>query len=680
MKKILILSAIFPSLYAQEVILEEITVEGKREIITPEKIKELPAKDIGEALEKSAAGLWKIRKGGIANDIVIRGFKKDEVNQLFDGARVYNACPNRMDPGLFHIDFAEIKEIEIIRGPFDVKNYGAVGGTVNVITREPKKGFSGKLNLSLDNWKYTNASGIFSYAKERLGFLIGYSFRFSKPYKDGKGRRITEIYPKNSPFRYSSDEVNSTAFNIHTLWTKFSYKFSKNLKIKLDYAHQKATDVLYPYLMMDATLDEVDRFNVKLEGKKFETQLYGSSVRHWMNNQKRVAGSNTPRGYSMETYAKSKVYGFKGSYKIRGITLGVDTFYRYWEATTTMYMRNKGMYKSQDTIPNVDTINIGLFFEHKKKLNKRLKLLYGLRVDYTKMKADKYKANVKLYEHYHGTKDTDKSNFYPSGNIQLFYEIKKGLELFAGVGSAVRVPDPQERYFALDRMGKMEARYGDWVGNPNLDPERNTEMDLGLKLEKMFLNGEVRAFFSYVNNYIYPYKVEAPSTGNPKNQNTKAMSYTNIDAYFYGFEAKGTYAITYMLFLDGSVAYTRGRKKDTYPEKNIRDKDVAEVPPLTARISLRYDNGTYFGEIESVFASTQNNVDTDLNEKKTSGYGILNVKGGFRRNRLTLYGGVENVFDKLYYTHLSYLRNPFSSGVKVPEPGRTYYITLNYEF
>ncbi|GAB6066211.1 TonB-dependent receptor [Aquifex pyrophilus] len=680
MRKLILLTSLFSISWAQEVFLEEVRIEGKREVVTPERIRELPAKDVGEALEKSTPGVWKVRKGGIANDVVIRGFKREEVNQLFDGARVYNACPNRMDPGLFHVDFAEIKEIEVIKGPFDVKNYGAVGGTVNVRTQEPKKGVSGKLNLTFDNWNYTNASGIFSYGRDRLGFLIGYSFRFSKPYEDGKGRKITEIYPENSPFRYSPDEVNSTAFNIHTVWTKLSYKFRKDLKLKLDYAHQKANDVLYPYLMMDAILDEVDRFNAKLEGKRYEAQLYGSSVRHWMNNQKRVAGSTAPRGYSMETYAKTKVYGFKGSYKLKGITLGIDTFYRYWEATTTMYMANAGMYKSQNTIPDVDTLNFGLFLEHRRKLGKSLKLLYGLRLDYTRTKANKDEANLGLYEHYHGTRDTSKSDLYPSGNIQLFYEVSKELELFVGLGTAVRVPDPQERYFALDRMGSMEAKYGDWVGNPELDPERNTEIDLGLKLKRTFFNGEIRTFFSYVKDYIYPYKVNAQSTGNPMNQNTKAMSYTNIEAYFYGFEAKGTYAITYTFFIDGFVAYTRGKKKDTYPEKNIRDKDIAEIPPLTARIALRYDNGTFFGEVESLLASTQDNVDSDLNEKKTSGYGVINVKGGFRKKGITIYGGVENVFDKLYYTHLSYVRNPFSSGVKVPEPGRTYYITVSYTF
>ncbi|HIQ49329.1 MAG TPA: TonB-dependent receptor [Aquifex aeolicus] len=677
MRKSLLLGVIFSTAFAQEIILEEIQVIGKGEFLTEDTVRELPVKDLGEALEYNIPGIWKVRKGSIASDVVIRGFKKDEVNQLFDGARIYNACPNRMDPGIFHIDFVEVENIEIIKGPFDIRNYGAVGGTVNVNTKDPKQGFSGNLNLSFDNWGYFNPSVSLSYGTDRWGLLIGYAFRFSKPYEDGLGRKITELYLPDNPSAYSPEEVNSTAFNIHTLWTKLSYKLTNDLNLKLNYTHQRATDVLYPYLMMDAIYDETDRFNVSLEGPYFKTQFYVSSVRHWMTDQKRISGSSTPLGYKMGTLAKSKVYGFKSEYKLKNLSFGIDTFYRYWEAQTTMFM---GTYKTQNTIPDVDVINVGLFWEYKDKLSNRLKLVAGIRVDYTKTQADSRKANKTLYLHYHGTDDVSQTDFYPSGNIQFFYSLTKGLELFMGLGSAVRVPDPQERYFALDRMGDTETEIGDWVGNPKLDPERNTELDIGLKFFHERYSGEFRTFFSYVNNYIYVYRATAPSTGDMMNTNTQAMSYTNIDAYFYGFEFRGTYAISDTLFFDGNIAFTRARKIDTYPEKNIYDKDIAEIPPLTARLALRYDTGNYFGEVETILSSTQNNVDSDLWEQKTSGYGVVNLKTGAQYKNIRLIAGVNNLFDKLYYTHLSYLRNPFSTGMKVPEPGRTFYLTVSYNF
>ncbi|NPA32740.1 MAG: TonB-dependent receptor [Aquificae bacterium] len=695
MKKALLGLALFSVGFAQEVLLEEVEVLGQREVLTEETIRELPAKDVGEALEFNIPGVWKIRKGAIANDIVIRGFKKDEVNQLFDGARVYNACPNRMDPGIFHIDFAEVEKIEVIKGPFDIRNYGAVGGTVNVITKDPKEGLSGKVNLTFDNWKYFNPSAYISYGTDRLGFLIGYAFRFSKPYEDGSGRKITEIYnqfPQTSPMwmmGYSDDEINSTAFNIHTGWAKFMYKLTEDVKLKLSYAHQKANDVLYPYLMMDAIYDETDRANLELLGKNFKVQLYGSSVRHWMTNQKRRKGDKGPLGWTMGTYAKAKVYGLKGEYRFGNFSVGVDTFYRNWDATTTMYsktsMTAQKSYLTQHLIPDVDVVNFGVFGEYRARITNKLRIVAGIRLDYTKTEANpsQYTWNItpqQLWLRYHNNADTSQTDVYPSGNVQLFYELAEGIELFAGLGSAVRVPDPQERYTALDRVHNMELRMGDWVGNPGLDPERNTELDLGLSIRRETYSASVRTFFSYVSNYIYPYKIELKDAQSSFNPNQFATSYTNIDAYLYGFELKGTYAITDTLFFDGNVAYTRGRKKDTYPEKNINDKDLAEIPPLTAKLALRYDTGAYFGEIETLLAATQDNTDSDLNEQKTSGWGIVNLKAGANYRGFRLIAGVNNLFDKLYYSHLSYLRNPFGTGVKVPEPGRTLYLSLSYAF
>jgi iron complex outermembrane recepter protein len=45
-----------------------------------------------------------------------------------------------------------------------------------------------------------------------------------------------------------------------------------------------------------------------------------------------------------------------------------------------------------------------------------------------------------------------------------------------------------------------------------------------------------------------------------------------------------------------------------------------------------------------------------------------------------VYGGITNLWDKQYYSYLSYLRDPFATGVKVPENGRTLYATVTYKF
>ncbi len=661
-KKTLILLLVPFSLKAGEIVLEKVEIRASKEVLTEADVRESSAKDPAEALIR-IEGLWKLRKGGIANDIVLRSFQRENLNVLFDGARIYQACPNRMDPPAFHIDFSEVKEIEIIKGPFDVKNYGVFGGGVNIKTAEPLPGFHSRVNIAGGSFRYFNPSFNLSYGGKNFYSLIGYAYRYSKPYRTGEGKRFTE-YPTASN-AYKSNFLNSTAFNINAYWAKLGFKRGKDKKVEISYTAQRIRDVLYPYLMMDSPKDNADRLNLKLNYKHVSVILYYSYVYHLMNNRKRVNPT------FMETTANSKTYGGKIQYRAKSLTLGVEAFKWDWKAKTKM-----GSMPYQNTIPDATFVNLGLFGEYKEKLSNNLKLVAGLRVDSSQTSADSNKANRDLYYTYHGTKDISRKDTYPSGNVQILYTPSSEFEIFAGVGYAVRVPSVQERYFALNRSGMQEMMMGDWVGNPNLKPSKNTEIDISFTWKTARTNISTTVFYSYVRDFI---TVNNQNSVVNTGLGTKARSYTNTDARFIGMEAKITTAITDYIFLDSGLSYVKG-KKDTDPLKNITDEDVAEIPPLRVRASLRYDTGIYFAELEGIASATQNNVDSDLGEEKTSGWGILNLKTGAEYRNLRLIAGVENIFNKFYYEHLSYLRDPFSTGTKIPEPGRNLYLNISYVF
>jgi len=667
MKRTFLLTAIVSFGYAQEILLKEVELKAKKETfkdsLEVREVRESPAKDVGEALTK-LEGIWKVRKGGIANDVVLRGFYKDNINVLIDDDRVYAACPNRMDPPAFHVDFSQVERIEIIKGPFDVRHQGSMGGLVNIITKKPEKGFHLKLNASAGSFNFINLSPVVSYADDKLGILVGYSYRYSKPYKDGDGKKITEYA------NYRPQFINSKAFEINTYWTKLGFKPIENHSVEFSYTKQDARHVLYPYLRMDTIRDKMDRFNMnyQIDGisnmlKSLKFHFYYAKVDHWMDDRYRTsAGMGL---WSMATDAKTKTYGGRLEANLGDLTLGFEAYKRNWDAINYM-----GMMGTQYVIPDVDTDSFGLYGEYKKNLSDRLRWVAGLRLDTTKTQADSSKANTNLYFAYKNTRSTSKTDTYPSGNIQLFYELQKGTELFVGLGHSVRVPDPQERYFALRRMGT------DWVGNPELKPSRNTELDLGIKHSTDRALIKATAFYSYVQDYI---TVHNQSKVNNVVPNNNARSYENVDAQFFGGEVDLRLSLTQEFFLFGGMSYVQARK-ETKPEKNINSSNVAEIPPLKTRLALRYDKGSYFGEVETIISATQNRTDTDLREQKTSGYGVVNVKVGGNFKGFTINAGIDNVFDKRYFEHLSYLRDPFSTGVKVPEPGRTFYVNVSYTF
>jgi iron complex outermembrane receptor protein len=670
MKKAFLLTAIVSFGYAQEILLKEVELKAKKETfkdsLEVREVRESSAKDVGEALTK-LEGIWKIRKGGIANDVVLRGFFRDNINVLIDGDRVYGACPGRMDPPAFHVDFSQVERIEIIKGPFDVRHQGSMAGLVNIITKKPEKGFHLKLNASAGSFNFINLSPVVSYADDKLGILVGYSYRYSKPYKDGDGKKITEYA------NYKPQFINSKAFEINTYWTKLGFKPIENHSVEFSYTKQDARHVLYPYLRMDAIYDKTDRFNMnyQIDGisdtlKSLKFHLYYTKVDHWMDDRYRTsAGMGL---WSMATDAKSKAYGGRLEANLGDLTLGFEAYKRNWDAINYM-----GMMGTQYVIPDVDTESFGLYGEYKKNLSDRLRLVAGLRLDTTKTQADSSKANTNLYFAYKNTRSTSKTDTYPSGNIQLFYELQKGTELFVGLGHSVRVPDPQERYFALRRMSGSDS-----VGNPELKPSKNTELDLGIKHSTDRALIKAAAFYSYVQDYITVHNQNRVNSV-PGVMNSQARSYENVNAQFFGGEVDLRLSLTQELFLFGGMSYVQARK-ETKPEKNINSSNVAEIPPLKTRLALRYDKGMYFGEVETILSATQNRTDTDLREQKTSGYGVVNIKVGGNFKGFTLNAGIDNVFDKRYFEHLSYLRDPFTTGVKVPEPGRTFYVNVSYTF
>jgi iron complex outermembrane recepter protein len=650
---------------------EMVTVVGAmtKDSIEGADTRESSARDVGEAMTH-APGVWKLRKGGIANDIVLRGFPSKDLNVLIDGQRIYGACPNHMDPASFHVDFSEVDRIEIGKGPFDVKNQGSLGGVVNIVTRKAEQGLHAMVNLSTGSYGFVNPSGTASYGGERFSVLGGASYRLSSPYTDGSGKRFTESV------NYKPDLMDSDAFKIGTAWGSVSFSPFSGYLAQLSYTRQQADHVLYPYLQMDAVYDDTDRLNAgyqvnNLSGlvRSLRFQAYFTKVNHWMTDQYRTSSVSLSREYSMGTLADTEALGGKFETLLNRVTIGVEAYHREWDGTTQM--AGSG-YAPQFSIPNVRTDSFGIYSEYSTSFTERLKLNLGARLDSLTTAADESKANTNLYYAYNSTRRTSATNNFPSGNARLSYRSAFGMEVGGGVGHTVRVPDARERYFALKKMGS------DWVGNPELKPGRNTGFDGTVSFRHQSLLLESNLFLDYIDDYV---SVVPRSKVNmtPGVMNATARSYQNVNARMYGGEFLFSYLFTKRLFVSSDLSYVRGIR-DIAPEKGILDPDLAEIPPLRSRTSMRYDTGRFFGEVEGVFEGRQENVDSTLGEQPTAGYGIANLRGGVNYKKLSLKLSLNNIFGRQYYEHLSYQRDPFRSGSRVYEPGRNFLVNLSYRY
>jgi iron complex outermembrane receptor protein len=111
---------------------------------------------------------------------------------------------------------------------------------------------------------------------------------------------------------------------------------------------------------------------------------------------------------------------------------------------------------------------------------------------------------------------------------------------------------------------------------------------------------------------------------------------------------------------------------------NIFSRNVPEMPPLRGWSALRYAHRWAFAELSALAANRQSLVSSDLKEAPTPGYGLMNVKLGFTHRKLSGSFTVDNLLNRFYYEHLSYYRDPFAAGVKIPEPGRNFFVQLRY--
>jgi iron complex outermembrane receptor protein len=630
-------------------------------------VRESTAKDVGEALTQ-VDGVYKIRKAGIANDIVVRGFQQNNVNVLIDGARVYGACPGHMDPAVQHVDFAEVERVDIDKGAFNLTNSGSLGATVNVVTKRPPLGFHVSPSMAFGSFGFYNPSTTASFGNQRFRALLGYSYRTSDPYEDGSGKTFLNYG------NFSKMAQNRQAFDIHTGWFETEFSPAENQQLTLGYTRQQSGLVLYPYETMDADYDNADRASLKYEIhnpggglRAIRLQSYFTQVVHFMSDRYRTTAMMG--SWMMAANARSRAIG--GHIEAdagKDITFGFDSYSRNWDMMG--YMKMGSMLSANPSLPDVETTALGFFADYRHAITDRLKLTGGARFDHDSMATNTANLNTDVYHNYQGTRSTNTTDNYASGNLRLSYALPRQVEVFAGIGTTGRVPDAEERY--INRVSMMNVN----VGDPNLPIVRNTEGTVGLVLHHGSSYVKPTLFYSSINDYIL---VNNQPRVTMAMGPASARSYTNVDARMYGGELSYAFRLPAGFSLSGGGSYSKGAN-DRKPQAGVLSTNLPEMPPLRSWAALRYVYKNVFAELGGTGVARQSLVDADLKETPTAGYGLMNVKLGFTYRKLFASFMVDNLLNRYYYEHLSYYRDPFSSGVKVPEPGRNVFAQLRYGF
>ena len=648
------------SLLAEDVKLDTISIESTTlSDVSHEQIK---SADLSDALQKAVPDISLMRRSGIANDIVLRGMRKDDINVLVDGTKTYGACPNRMDPPISHVLSSNIESITIIEGPYDVQNFGTLSGAVTMKTRKPEKDLHGELDLGYGSFNYKKVGATVSGGNDMIRLMVSGSAETSDQYKDGNGddfdAQMRKTLPAASKSLYQDKYSDLQSYEKKTLMTKAFINPTEDQELRLSYTANRSDDVLYPSTPMDALYDNSNIYDVAYEiknigdlSKELELQYYASDVDHPMSTKYRVAAANPAMEMTSHLTTNTQGAKIKNTLDITGheLLIGLDGSKRNWDGS---YYKN-GVYTGVDSIPDAYTDNAAIFAELSKSFND-LSVKIGLRYDSTSIKT-----NSPLY---------DTNNYSAlSANILTNYALNSNNTLIFGIGKSSRVPDAKELYF------KMSS--GMVAGNQNLDQVKNYEADLGLENKYNSFMLKTKAFYSKLYDYIL--------------YNTKsgvAQKYENIDASIYGISVSGSYFITDSVTLDAGAAYQVGRK-DTLGT-NQTDRDLPNITPLKGNLALTYEymKNSYL-KAETIATDAWSRYDSDGGEQAIGGWSVLNLKASHAFNKyVKLDLGVDNVFDTTYaisntYQDLTLLSAGAGSDIMLlNEPGRYFYtnLTLTY--
>lgn len=660
MNKIVGLSLVVSTfLMAETIDLGAITVVG--ETLTKEvndiRGEELKSADLADALSRNSSSITMIRGSGVANDIILRGQKRDNINVLMDEAKIYGGCPNRMDPAITHINSDNIENVKIVEGPYDVEHFGTLSGLVIAETKSPSKELNADVNLGMGSYGYKKASASAGGGNEYVRVLFSASTEESDQYKDGNGNTLAEQVLLNDPTkRYINPDLK--AYEKKTFMGKVFINPVENQEIRLGYTLNRSDNILYPSRTMDADYDNSDIYTFGYSfydlgtfSKELSLEAYRSKVDHPMSTKERVTGSMMYMTAKMNTEMEGAK--LKNIVDVGGgeLTYGVDVSKRNWDGESYMTSVATGAISSQmdlKTIPDVDTTNRALFAQYTKNIDK-FNVQVGARYDDTTIKA--HRVGQAMVERYESDYDA------LSANTLVTYKANDNVDYFIGFGKASRVPDARELYHPANSTGI-------------LDQVTNYEADAGFKTHYDGFGVKGKVFYSLLKDYIY--------------YNANALKYVNVDAAIYGASLDAYYDISSTLTLNYGMSYLRGTKDE--PLAGQSDKDLADIVPLRAVTSLTYHTGEHALKTEMVAAKRWSAIDSDNGEQELAGYAVFNVKYNYQITKhFDVTVGMDNIFDKTYAVSNTYRDLTLITGVDgdlmlINEPGRYAYINLHYSF
>ncbi len=357
---------------------------------------------------------------------------------------------------------------------------------------------------------------------------------------------------------------------------------------------------------------------------------------------------------------------------------------------------------------------LGTFLEWEAKWSQQWTTLLGGRNDVVWMDT----GNVKGYNTWQGSmprnyiydanafnaKDHQRTDVNFDVTALTRYEPNSKTTLEAGYAMKTRSPNLYERYaWSSSMMGlKMNGWFGDgngYIGNLDLKPETAHTFSVTAGWHDSARKEwelKVTPYYTHVVDYVDVNRCYFPTNPNSnagmnatcgaanrtKTNSFVYLQFANHDAEIFGADVSARmplgYSRTFGRFgLAGILGVVHGTNLDT-------GDNLYRMMPINAKLTLDHKLGNWSNAVELQLVGDKDDVQQARNEVPTPGYALVNLRSSYQWGQFRLDAGVENVFDKQYYSPMggAYLGDTAHRawGQEVPGMGRSFYAGLTVKF
>jgi len=559
-------------------------------VYTRKDIERLQVQTLPDLL-KGTSGIDMTQQGGYGKiaSVFMRGTNPDQLLVLIDGIKVGSATTGTTPFEFIPID--QIERVEIIKGP-QSSLYGseAMGGVIQIFTR--KGNTLEKSNVAVDagggSYKTFRVAGTVSGKWKNSWYTLGSS---------GFGSHgFNAQQPTPGPFGVNqpdNDGYDNAAVN-----ARVGYRFDNDAEVEAFFMRaQGHTD--YDGLFQDKT--------------DFVNQVVGTSgsmdiIDNWRSTLRLGQSRDDNDQFAPDDAFSSKFNSTRWNAS--------------WLNQFTLTDNHQLILGSDYRLDEVDS---------SEKYNQNSRYDVGVFTELHSQLWNDHFVNASVrYDNNQAFGD------YVTGNVGWRYNWDYGISLLANFGNAFKAPSFNDLYFPN-------------YGNPNLKPEESTSVETGLAGNHDWVQWEIRAYHTNIDNLITP-------TMNPV---TFEFSAENIGkAQIDGIE---TEINLQWLGWNGKLSMNLLSPKNR--ETNAR-------LPRRAEQTLAFDLSRTFGsfDVGANVLAQGDRFDNTQNTIKVAGYVTVDLRTAYHLNKnWMLSAKLNNLLDKNYQTVDTYNM-----------PDRNFFVSVHY--